>query len=564
VAGYLAYQAYTAPEEQKKQIADFVARNLTPADLANGNLAKAKQVAAATFDTVQGLQGQKAAAAELESISNDEYFVGAERMQTAAAVSGMLVGMGAPAYWAAAGVAGSTSTLTAIGAGSGFVTGCIQGGPVEGVKQAVAQTGLPGMVAAEMMTGYQRGGLVSQGGLTGALERGAEAFLLGKAIEAGASRAGTWLTGAEKGAAPVAAANMNKPMTVEELIESESFRMMKRSAEEKIGQYRKIKDQIIKARQAGADAAELAALEAERLKLAAKMNEDLLAKRIVKGAGAEGRKPNGNPADVALESDFADAQDILYKTQVDPAFRNNVKQAGYHWRKKSPGGKWEPAGDLEFKDFRHKSSTDVKTVNTDRDCGIIEQKNRPGEIWQLHKGDEPVTLANTTDDLQAIYEQSYNQATGGNAKAAMQQITSSTSGDAYKSMGYLKMGGDPKNALAVEKAWVEQAGEVSKHKITLPAGDPLADNLTAKIDHANQIAKDVKERLLPFLKASKAPAEDIQLFTDVQNALASMERDPVGATRQLKALTGLNTVAEVSDKISNKFVGAVKLSGASR
>lgn len=43
-----------------------------------------------------------------------------------------------------------------------------------------------------------------------------------------------------------------------------------------------------------------------------------------------------------------------------------------------------------------------------------------------------------------------------------------------------------------------------------------------------------------------------------------MERDPVGATRQLKALTGLNTVAEVSDKISNKFVGAVKLSGASR
>ncbi len=38
----------------------------------------------------------------------------------------------------------------------------------------------------------------------------------------------------------------------------------------------------------------------------------------------------------------------------------------------------------------------------------------------------------------------------------------------------------------------------------------------------------------------------------------------MGATRQLKALTGLNTVAEVSDKISNKFVGAVKLSGASR
>ena len=564
VAGFLAYQAYTAPEEQKKQLADFVARNLTPADLANGNLAKAKQVAQATFDTVQGLQGQKSAAAELESIDKDEYFVGAERMQTTAAIAGMLVGAGAPAYWAAAGVAGSTSTLMGIGAGSGFVTGSLQGGPLEGIKQAVAQTGLPGMVASEMMTGYQRGGLVSQGGLVGAVERGAEAFMLGKAIEYGASRVGAWMTGVSKGGAPAAPANLTKPMSVDELIESESFRMMKRSAEQKITQYRTLKNQIVKARQAGATAADLAALEADRLKLAAKMNEDLLAKRIVKGAGAEGRKPNGNPADVALESDFAEAQDILYKTQVDPAFRNNVKQAGYQWRKKTPGGKWESAGDLEFKDFRHKSSTDVRTLNTDRDCGIIEQKNRPGEIWQLHKGGEPVTLEKATDDLQAIYEQSYNQATGGNAKAAMQQITSSTSGDAYKSMGYLKMGGDPKNALAVEKAWVEQAGEVSRHKITLPAGDPLADNLTAKIDHANQIAKDVKERLLPYLKGIKAPAEDIQLFTNVQNALAGMERDPVGATRQLKALTGLGTVAEVSDKISNKFVGAVKLSGASK
>jgi len=578
VAGFLAYQAYTASEEQKQQIGDFVARNLTPEDLANGNLAKAKKVAQATFDTVQGLQGQKAAAAELESIGSDEYFVGAERMQTGATYAGMLVSVGAPVYWAAAGVAGSTTTLIGIGAGSGFVTGSYQGGPVEGVKQAIAQTGLPGMVAAEMMTGYQRGGLFSNGGLVGAVERGAEAFLIGKAIEMGASRVGAWMAGAPKGGVPAAPANMTKPMTVEELIENESFHMMKRTAEQKISQYRTLKEKISKARQAidqarkantsvGELTADLAALEADRLKLAAKMNEDLLAKRILKGAGAEGRKPNGNFDDMALEADFADAQDVLYKTQVDPAFRNNVKQAGYQWRKKTPGGKWEPTGDLEFKGVRHKSSTDVKTVDTDRDCAVVEENSvkdnrHPGEIWQIFKGEKPVTLAESTEDLQSIYEQSYNQATGGNAKAAMQQITSSTSGDAYKSIGYLKMGSDPKNALAVEKAWVEQVGEVSKHKITLPAGDPLADNLTAKIDHANQIAKDVKERLLPYLKAIKAPAEDIKLFTDVQNALASMERDPVGATRQLKALTGLNTVAEVSDKITNKFVGAVKLGGA--
>ena len=193
----------------------------------------------------------------------------------------------------------------------------------------------------------------------------------------------------------------------------------------------------------------------------------------------------------------------------------------------------------------------------------VKDNLHPGEIWQIFKGGKPMTVADSTDDLQAIYERSYTQATGGNAKAAMQQITSSTSGDAYKSIGYLKMGGDPKTALAVEKAWAEQAGEVSKHKITLPAGDPLANTLVAKIDHANQISKDVKERLLPYLKGIKAPAEDIKLFTDIQNALARMERDPVGATRQLKALTGLNTVAEVSDKITKKFVGAVKLSGAS-
>jgi hypothetical protein len=80
-----------------------------------------------------------------------------------------------------------------------------------------------------------------------------------------------------------------------------------------------------------------------------------------------------------------------------------------------------------------------------------------------------------------------------------------------------------------------------------------------KIDAADQTAKDVEKRLIPMLKAIKALPEDIAQFEKIHLALAGVEKGPIAASRQLKLLTGCDSISEISTLVSNKFVGAGKL-----
>lgn len=62
-----------------------------------------------------------------------------------------------------------------------------------------------------------------------------------------------------------------------------------------------------------------------------------------------------------------------------------------------------------------------------------------------------------------------------------------------------------------------------------------------------------------MLKSIKAPAEDITRFEQIQKTLSEVEKDPVGASRKLKLLTGCDSISEVCSIVSKKFVGAGKL-----
>ena len=160
-------------------------------------MAKARQVAQAVFNTVQGRRDQVAARTLEDAIQYTDYELRAEKVKSRAGLALMLIGVAAPAYAAGAGTmmsvgGASTEAITAIGVVFGAGTSTIEGGPLEGIKQGIAMTGLPGMVASEMLTGYQRGGLLSSGGVVGALERGAETLMAGKLVESMAGKAGAW------------------------------------------------------------------------------------------------------------------------------------------------------------------------------------------------------------------------------------------------------------------------------------------------------------------------------------------------------------------------------------
>ena len=91
-------------------------------------------------------------------------------------------------------------------------------------------------------------------------------------------------------------------------------------------------------------------------------------------------------------------------------------------------------------------------------------------------------------------------------------------------------------------------------------------SLFKKIDGANQAAKDIEQRLLPFLKGNQAKAtgnkvaelgQDMVRWKEISKALQNVEKDPVAASRQLRVLTGLDSVGEVADLVSKRFIGSV-------
>ena len=307
-------------------------------------------------------------------------------------------------------------------------------------------------------------------------------------------------------------------------------------------------------------------MEARRVKQAMELNENFLAKRIIKADGKAARAGKGATANAELEQDFAKAVGTVYETKVNPLFKAGVKNAGFQWRRKTPGGKWENAGELEFKEFRQGAAG--KTANTDLDLGLIEKKNQKGEIYKLFQGDKPINVADAEQELQRIYDIAYRRAGGSDPRLAMQHITTSGGLESYKDLVVTQLN-DPKNVARINKGWAAQSAEVLQNKVT-HAGTGTGEfaTLFKKIDGANQAAKDIEQRLLPVLKSIQARSagqksfeltQDMDRWRAIQRALANVENDPVGASRQLKVLTGLESIGEVSDLAGKAFVGAVKL-----
>ena len=582
LAAAVERMAAGAEPDQVKQMQDFAARQITAKDIAQGNTAKARQAAQAVFDTVQGRREQRAAAALEEAIRNEDYLVRAQRVKMIAGATLLVTGIAAPMYAAGGATAAGASaeaaalvteaaaqSVTAVNMVYGGTTGFIEGGPVEMVKQVVGMSGVPGMVVSEMMTGYQRGGLVSEGGVTGALERGTEAFLAAKGIELIAGGLGRWWAGGDEAAAAGSAGGGGaKPqvpkMTVGEFLERQEYQLARNLAERKIKQLQETAARMRELQAKGAPAAELAALQAKAMQQTTAISEDLLAKRMLKNMGKQARAGQGDAALGQLEQDYAAAVDIIHKTQVDPAFNRAVKAAGYRWRKKKLGGQWEDGGELTFKDIRHANAGN--TANTDRDKALEEMRSEGGVIYELVKSDKPVNLSEAEHDLQQIYNQSYHSATGGNAQMAQHSITTSRSREAYKDLTYTHLS-DPANVSRINKGWAGQSVEVLKAKVT-HAGPGQGDfaNLFKKIDGANQAAKDINQRLMPILKAQQAKAvgpraaeigQDMEKWKAIQAALERVETDPVGASRELRVLTGMDSIGEVSDAIGKRFLGAV-------
>jgi len=209
-----------------------------------------------------------------------------------------------------------------------------------------------------------------------------------------------------------------------------------------------------------------AKLSNELTQQAIQINENYAAKSIMKVI----RRPGVTKA-------FDDRIQRIYKV-VDHRVAKALNSEGI-----TRGGRAFTRNDLM--NFRNASS--YGTVGMDRDVGLNEMlvkkwegvvnQATPGTDWHAHavaklrdtqrasrlaEGGSRISLSKFNDKAQKIYEKVYGQVTGGNARKAFQQVTTSGNVEAYKDLNVLQ---NNPAATPFSGRWAEQTGSVSSVKV---------------------------------------------------------------------------------------------------
>lgn len=493
--------------EQARQVRDFVSRQLSPADIAAGNLEKARQAAKAVSDLVQGGNLAAGARAQEAAETADDLLRYAKGTKTVASVA--LAAL-APAAIAELGFSAAAETMLSYGVGVAYggVTGYVEGGAVQAIREAASQASLAGAVAVEAFDGYRASGA------GGAVQNAALTFLGGKLVEYGASKAAKAYAIARSGQA----ASKIPTLTVDELRLNAAIGLERDQAERLIGAFK-------------------TATGEQRLKLAAEINSNYMAKLMIKQGGAAGP---GRP----LETDATSVIREMYRTRVDPAFRSSVEKSGIRWQERGPNGEWRDAAPLEFREFRQSGKRE--TFNMDRDFGVIE---RDPSRFRLVQGEKPINLHQAQERMQELYEHSYRAAMfGQDPKRAFQNVTTSMSGDAYRQWGFTRLT-NPEQPNIWRDPWAQQAADVAREKV-LTIDKSSMPGVLKLVEQARTAAKEIEQRLLTQLERAKADPARIEYWQRVRQSLNMMVNDPVAGQRSLRLTSGGDSLRGVIDRVA--------------
>jgi hypothetical protein len=506
----------STPEETRRA-REFISRQLTAADIASGNLEKARQTAKAVSNLVQDGNLAAGARAREQAENADDLLRYAERTKTVAAIAMTVL---APAAVAELGFTAATNTVLTYGVGTtyGGVTGLVEGGPKEALRQAVSQSSLAGAVAVEAMDGYQ------ESGARGAVENAAITFLSGKLVEYGASKAaGVYARIRGVQIPPEKLSNI----TVDEWRTHVSVLNAKDDAQRLIGLFK-------------------TATGEQRQRLAAEINSNYMAKLLIKQGGAAGP---GRP----LETDAVSMVRELYRTRVDPAFRSAVERQGFRWQERGPDGVWREAAPLEFREFRQASKRE--TFNIDRDLGLLE---RDPSRFRIVQNGQPMSLHEAERALQPLYEQSYRAGMfGQDPRKAFQNITTTTSGEAYRQGAFTRLTSKGQ-ANFWRDPWAQQAGDVARDKV-FNLDKASMSGAVKLIEQARTAAKEIEQRVLPQLQRANADPARSEYWRRVQQSLNTMVSDPVAGQRMLRITSGEDSLRGVIDRIGTAIEAGNKL-----
>jgi hypothetical protein len=531
IAQRIDRQINLLPWDQRAVKKEQVHRLLDAKTVASGDLEKARKVASAMNKQVEGYWAGQAARSEEAAVDAEqsEFYSKLAVM----AVGMVFVGMSGPAFVETFGpMAGVTIWAPTIsGACYGGVTGFVEGGPGEALKQSLAWSSTLGFMTTEFYDGaknaYNAPGGDLKKAFTGGVTQAGTAYLTGKAFEYGANLLGR---GAQalfgKGGTPTALRQFEDARFNQDLKDAKSL----------VGFYQEKEFQLLKARSNNPPgSAVIQKAETEVQQLAVSINSSYHAKLYLKNEGAPGARRA-----------FNRRVDAFYDEMM-PGFLANLETRGYKMKRS------------DFTPIRNASSEG--SVSMDLDLALNENSGTA-----ILKNGEPVKLDQFMSEAQQALGQAYHTVTRTSASRSNINLTTSIHSESFSDTRLLKHGVDF-NQIKPED--IAQIGKVIQNKTINIEADPVLSPVAKVQASCRESSKEIGNMLMPYLefkiKSAKTPAQAAE-FRQAQEHWTNIREKFVGLSaassdghkiwqleREISLLTGGKSARQTINELSEVF-----------
>ncbi len=541
IAAAIEEQIEQAPEDARASLRQKSRGILDAKTIASGDVDKAAKLAQSVGMMIQGYREGQAASAEEKAIDKAEmqfYF------SSAAMVAGVgVIGLGSAALAATYGESAAIAVWAPhiIGGIYGGAHGLAAGGPVEGVKQAIAWSSPFGFLATSFADGFVRAGEDPKAGWEDALWSGAKeagtGYLIGKAMQFGAGMTG-------KGALAYFGedSRLFKPLVAPGRNVTQAFAAAKMQQDvadalSLINHFKGKQVATAKMRaQLPAGSQELALAEKELKQLAASLNSSYHCKLLL--------KYHTHPS---VRRYFSSLVDKSYE-EATPEMLRVLKAQGYD------------TSNLRFKSCRNSSSAGSSSMDLD-----LALQETPGMV--ILKNGKAVDMAQFQKDAQQALNEAYHKVTGFSAIRSEVNLTTGVHSESYATKALLKKN---VNFGQLTPEEVASIGKVLGVKMDKIQGDPVLSQIAKMQAQCRESAKEIENMLLkdlqqklarstPGSREAQQAQADINYWTDMLKnfrQISMQETNPyriMELDRAIRALTGGKGTQEVSRDLARAF-----------
>lgn len=517
------------PEEMRADARDRAYKMLDGETVGSGDIEKARRVAQAITNQVQGYAGYDnamAKEAEIDSEVNEFY-----AQMGIVAAGAVFVGLGSSALVEAYGAQSAAAIYgtKALGAVYGGVTGHLAGGPKEGVTSAVSYWSPYGYAATQFIDGFQRAGLNPDADTRTKVWQGAKqagtAWAMGKAFELGA---GVIAKGSQKVFGndsrlfkPIIQTPSQRSKAILDGLRTQGNNL---NAADEVATFSKLESELaLLKRDPVANGARIAQMEKELNQLAAGLNMSYYTKWNLK-----------YKADALTRSKFDRRVQQNY-AEMTPGMKSRLDQQGY----KMDG--------IEFVQFRNANSGGTSSMDLDLVPVRAGTRNEPaftvnGQKMVIKKDGTMVTLEQFTDDAQKAMNAEYRRITGLDAHASEMNLVTSVHKEAFSTTKLLDKNVDFSTLSPDEIASIGKVLEVKMDGINK---NQMLTNTTKMQAKCRESSKEIENMLLKKLNSDlqKAPAgspqrrqaeADIKYWEDMLQRFKTIGTDETNPAKIMK------------------------------